>query len=195
MENFMKKQAFFGGTFDPIHHGHINLAIHLKEIARLDEVIFCPANISPFKTEKPPIASSKQRLEMLKSAIAEIEGFTWTDMELKRKDVSYTVDSIQELYQENKTGVYLVLSEETYSSFSSWKEYKKILQMAHPLVGCSDKKKIAIKEPFTLEDFIEIPYMDISSTMLRRRLKEKLYCGHLLHAKVLDFICQNEIYY
>jgi nicotinate-nucleotide adenylyltransferase len=195
MEDFMKKQAFFGGSFDPIHNGHINLAIHLKEKAKLDEIIFCPANMSPFKTQKPPVASGSQRLEMLKLAIEGIEGFSYTDMELNKKGVSYTVDSIQQLQQENKTGIYLLLSEGTYSSFFSWKEYRRILQMARPLVGCIDKKKIAIQEPFVLEDFIEIPYMDISSTMIRERLKERLYCGHLLHTKVLDFICQNEIYY
>ena len=91
----MKKVGFFGGTFDPIHFGHINLALQLKEILALDEVLICPANISPQKSELPPVASPKDRLNMISIMIEGIEGFRLLDMEIQRKGISYTIDSVR----------------------------------------------------------------------------------------------------
>ncbi len=69
----LKKIGFFGGTFDPIHFGHLNLAINLLEKQRLDEILFSPANFSPEKTISPPLASKEARKEMTRIAIEEIE--------------------------------------------------------------------------------------------------------------------------
>ncbi len=192
----MKKMAFFGGTFDPIHFGHINLAVQIFEKAKLDKIIFCPANISPQKEENPPYAKGIHRYEMTKIAIEGIDGFDVSDIEIKRKNISYTVDTLLQLHEEFFKGykIYFIMAEDTSKNFSTWKDPNKILQMATPLIGYKGTLK-NFDECFSKDNFIEINTMDISSTHIRNRLKKKLYCGHLIPAKVLDYIYDNQLYY
>lgn len=168
----MKTVGFFGGSFDPIHFGHIALAIELMEAHKLDEVLFCPAFCSPFKQDRPPKASAEERLHILKLAL-EIPQFKISTLELDRKGPSYTIDTLRELKQEN-VHLRLLLSDEAASGFKKWKEPEEIAKIA-PL--CIGKRKI-----------------EISSTEIRERLKNNLYCGHLVPAKALDYIVRNRVY-
>src|SRR5689334_19983851 len=111
MGSFMKR-GIFGGTFDPVHLGHINLAIALKEQCFLDEVLFIPTGLSPFKEAAPPTVSYEHRLEMLKLAIAPIQGLRVIDDELNRKIPSYTIDIVRKLSQENHGQLHLLLSDD-----------------------------------------------------------------------------------
>jgi len=168
----VKKVGFFGGSFDPIHFGHISLALHLMEAHGLDEVLFCPAFCSPFKIAAPPVESGLHRLEMLRLGL-ELPQFKITDWEIEQGEVSYTIDTIRALESE---GVHLklLLSDESASHLAQWKEGKELLRRA-PL----------LKAP---------RHLSISSSMVRERLKKKLYCGHLVPAKTLDYIRLNELY-
>lgn len=165
-----KSIGFFGGSFDPIHFGHISLAVHLMEAHHLDEVLFCPAFCSPFKTTKPPIASPEHRLAMLKLAL-ELPQFQITTLELDQKTPSYTVDTIRKLALK---GLRLLLSDEAASHLNKWKETNELVRLAPPLIGPREAH--------------------ISSTDIRARLKQKLYCGHLVPAKVLDYIKRHKLY-
>jgi len=167
----MKKSVgFFGGSFDPIHFGHITLAVQLMESHKLDEILFCPAFCSPFKKSTPPVASGKHRLAMLKLAL-DIPQFKITTIELDQAGPSYTIDTIRALQIE---GVRLILSEEAAAHLSKWKDTEQLLRLAPPLIGPR-----------------EVP---ISSTDIRARLKKKLYCGHLVPAKVLEYIHKHRLY-
>lgn len=168
----MKTIGFFGGSFDPIHFGHISLAIHLLETYHLDEILFTPAFCSPFKMESPPVASPHHRLKMLEAAL-DFPRFKICTLEIDRKGPSYTIDTLRELQKEG-TKIRLLLSDEASLYLEKWKEAAELVKIAPPLVGPREIK--------------------ISSTDIRNRLKKKLYCGHLIPAKALDYIFLNGLY-
>ena len=89
----MSKVGIFGGTFDPIHLGHLITAQSVKEIRDLDRIIFIPAFISPHKTDAKP-SSPEDRLKMIKLAVESIPFFDYSDIEIKKGGVSYTVDTL-----------------------------------------------------------------------------------------------------
>lgn len=192
-----KKVAFFGGTFDPIHFGHINLAIQIKEKELLDEVIFCPAALSPHKVDKEPIASSNERLDMVRCAIKGIKGFSCSDIEIKKGGISYTIDTIAQLSREMQN-LYLIFSEETLPNLHLWKDIEKLLTLASPLVGCSSQFKIENNSPVARliksQNLITISWLQITSTYIRERLKKEQFCGHLLPQEVLDYIYHHNLY-
>lgn len=182
--------GFFGGSFDPIHFGHLNLAIELKERGGIDEVWFCPANTSPHKGQKP--LSPSLRLQMAQLAIQDIASFKVIDTELKRPGPSYTVHTLKELASEfPQHEWFLILGEDALDSFSSWKDPEEILRIASLLIGSRNGLR---KQETSNTGFYKIPNLDISSTTVRERLSKGLYCGHLVPAKVLDFINKNGLY-
>lgn len=174
------KRGLFGGTFDPIHFGHLNLAISLKESAHLDEVWVVPARRSPLKPEEET-APDHHRLEMVKRAFDGIPGFIVSDIELTRPAPSYTIDTLEQIGP-----CALMLGEDAFAHLDRWKEAKKILETVPLLVGC--------RQGENQKNCIQIPQMEISATDIRQRLKKRLYCGHLVPAKVLDYIYENQLY-
>ena len=181
----MKKIGFFGGSFDPLHFGHLNLAISLSEYHHLDQVLFCPVNRSPFK-ERDPIASGEHRLAMTKLAIQGLPHFQLCNLEIKRGGVSYTVDTLRALKGEQGE-LFFLLTEEAMESFPRWKESEEIMRLAKPLIGTRQRGQ-------GLAGLTPMPVMEISSTKIRDRLKKNLPCPHLVPAIVLDYIRQQGLY-
>lgn len=178
----MKKIGIFGGSFDPIHFGHLNLAIQLLEKASLDEILFCPALYSPFKEHHRPVASPEHRLAMLKLILTPF--FRVTAIELDRPGPSYTIDTVRALAHEK--GEYrLLLSDESSATLPAWKDSAEIVKLAPPLVGSRTGQGAHI---------IQTPLFDVSSSEVRRRLKKKLYCKHLVPSIVLDYIEEFGLY-
>lgn len=192
-----KKTGFFGGSFDPIHLGHVNLAIRILEKGLVDRILFCPAYTSPTKGETPPVAKARHRMNMLQLALEDVLGCDPYDKEISRPSPSYTIDTVKKLNGE----VRLIVAEDTAYGFDEWKEIDHLLEIAPPIVGVrhgiNREKLDTLPEKIKLKveaGMVEIPAMDISSTEIRERLKKNLYCGHLLQGKVLDYIHQNTIY-
>jgi nicotinate-nucleotide adenylyltransferase len=193
-----EKIGFFGGTFDPIHFGHISLAISLMEAHQLDQVWFCPAQISPFKQENHPL-SPQQRVEMVRLAIDGIPQFCLIEDEIQRQGPSYTIDTIMQLiatYPDKQ--FFLMLGDDMAAGFANWHQAEELARLVPLLVGQRGESR-AIEGSAAIRSAIErgrtpTPLMAISATEVRQRLKKKLYCGHLVPAKVLDFIHQNRLY-
>ena len=198
-----RKIGFFGGTFDPIHFGHLNLAIELFEKCSLDEVLFSPVFISPFKKNSPSVADPEKRAEMIRLAIEGFKGFSLTDIEIKRGGVSYTVDSLKMLSEKfpKDAELHLLIAEDSLFHFHRWKDYSEILELAPPFIGCRSNLSVNTKDldptvaaKLHKKNFILTRQMDVSSTDIRLRLKNNLYCGHLVPAKVLDYIHLHGLY-
>lgn len=201
-----KKFGFFGGSFDPIHLGHLHLAIEIAERHKLDEVYFCPTGQSPFKKAQPPIAKKEDRRAMVTAAISPLPQFTLLDLELQKSSPCYTIDTIRALLtidQQNKVkrNYFLLLGEDALAQFHAWREVDQLIKLAPPLIGSRDKKSFSKPKGLTpaLSSIIEkgltpIPMIEISSTEIRARLQKGLYCGHLLPAKVWDYIQQHQLY-
>src|SRR3990167_2141246 len=169
----IKKVGFYGGSFDPIHFGHLSLAISILEKHRLDQILFCPAYCSPFKKDKPPHASGEDRLEMLKRSLNHPK-FSICSWEIEQKLPSYTIDTIRHLKKTCDGLLYLILADDVAKDLNQWKEPQELVTLSPPLIG---------KRSFP-----------ISSNEIRARLKNKLYCRHLVPKEALDFIQQHGLY-
>ena len=187
-----KTLGLFGGSFDPVHFGHIALALAFLEAKKVDRVLFCPAYTSPLKKGEPPTASSEQRLEMVRLAIAPIAGFALLDFEIKREELSYTIDTVRFLLESGDT-VRLILGEDGLHTLEKWKDVEELIKLAPPLVG-SRLGQPTPPSTFPQLSFMTIPNLEISSTDIRARLKRGLYCGHLVPESVLDYIQENSLY-
>lgn len=201
-----KKCGFFGGSFDPIHLGHLHLAIELAEKHQLDEVFFCPTSQSPHKKSSPPIASKEARRAMVTAAISPLPQFTLLDLEIQKSSFCYTIDTLRQLLEMDeqnqvKRDYFLLLGSDSLDQLHTWREVDELMKLAPPLIGSRDHENYsapkeaskglikAIKNGLT-----PIPIIEISSTQIRQRLELGLYSGHLLPAKVWEYIQQHQLY-
>lgn len=202
----MGKIGILGGTFDPIHFGHLNLAFEMMEARLLDKIWFCPAKINPHKLDQTP-EGANDRIKMLELAIGEIPQFEIVDIELYREGPSYTIDTLRELASKEKTKkipdqLNLIIGEDAVPGFFHWRQPEEIIKLATLLVGSRSFGTIpcvvegnpeiceAIRKGMT-----RIHLMDISGTEIRKRLREKKYIGHLVPAKVVDYIYSHQLYF
>ncbi|MBS1659073.1 MAG: nicotinate (nicotinamide) nucleotide adenylyltransferase [Bacteroidetes bacterium] len=198
--------GLFGGTFDPIHCGHLNLALAIAERHQLDRVVFCPAALSPFKEGHPPQAPLSDRAEMVRLAIQSIPYFDLWVNPAQKSGLSYTIDMLKDFIASHEearepSNIFLILGEDALSQFHLWKEVEEIVYLAPPLTGGRSAEKFFFKSPQLpfLEDlmrkgFTKIPLMEISSTEIRYRLKEQKPCLQWVPSIVLDYIRAHKLY-
>ena len=208
MQHKTKKIGFLGGTFDPLHNGHIHLALTLQERWGLHEVWFNPAACSPFKLDRPPFASFEKRYQMLKAALKHYPSFRVLDLERDATAPVYTVDAILKcLKQENvdPNDLYLILADDALIHFTDWKEAKKLALLAQPLTGMrrhqaspEELLKPFTDDPILYERFKKgltlMPILEISSTNIRERLHDQLTCLHLIPPEVDQYIRKEKLY-
>ena len=127
----------FGGSFDPVHLGHLILAENCRQQANLDQVLFIPCAMSPHKRDGAH-GTDRQRLEMLDLAIGGHRDFVRSDMEIKRGGVSYTIDTLRELEESQPDNEwFFLMGADSLESFSSWKEPDEILETGQAVRGRS----------------------------------------------------------
>ena len=185
------KIGFFPGSFDPIHFGHVNLAIQMLEKLSLKKVIFCPTSISPLKVEDPPKAKGSHRLNMLRLALKE-SIFEVLDYEVNNTSVSYTIDTLKHLKTEDE--IVLILTEESIKDFHLWKEHENILKLSTLAVGVRNKNFEKNSIIISKNNIITTDIFNISSTGIRNRIKNGLYIRHLTFKEVIDYIYENRLY-
>lgn len=198
----MTRVGVFGGTFDPVHFGHIHLALTLFERHALDRVIFMPSAKNPLKTDQP--ASDQDRLTMLRYALEELPCFSIDEREVRRGGRSFTVDTLRDLHSEglSNSQLFLLLGEDVLAQFHEWKKPEEVLQLATPLVMARASTHFPslpllpeVLKKRLQEGWTPAPLMEISATEIRKRLNLKQFCGHLLPAKVLDHIHRHRLYF
>jgi nicotinate-nucleotide adenylyltransferase len=197
----MVKVGIFGGTFDPIHLGHLITAQSVKEIRKLDKIIFIPAFISPHKSDAVT-SSAEHRLNMIKIAIEGIPFFDYSDIEIKRNGISYTVDTLNELkkiYNELE----FIIGYDNIFKFHDWKNPDEIFKLATVIVlkRKSSKppsfwKSIPLGEDRYYEQavFVQTRGIEISATDIRERVKHGLPINYLVPPKVMDYIYKYKLY-
>lgn len=200
MVDLEKKIGFYGGSFDPIHNGHIHLALSALESSQLDEVWFSPTFISPHKLDKPHIATPDQRIEMLKLALEPIDQFKIYEEEAIKPTPSYTIDCIHQLQSSFKHKFYLILTEDFFQSCHEWKSVDQLLDMIEVIIGRRRTEILPIPPENQKyidrlsKKIIDMHVLDISSTVIRNRLQNRQYVGHLLPPKILDYISNHQLY-
>ncbi len=189
----MKKRGFLGGTFDPPHKGHLFLAKSALNKLELDELIFCVANQSPSKINSPPIASGKERLEMVRIMIKHHKKMRVSDFEVRKGGVSYTIDLIDELHRHNPDDeLFMIISNDVFNELHSFKEIQKIIKMCKIAVGA--RSSVKLKTSFA-HVFFEKNFLEISSRQLKEALSKKANIAKFLDGKVFDFISEKHLYF
>lgn len=173
--------GLFGGSFDPVHYGHLLLAEFCREEVPLDEVWFVPAAVSPHKTDQEP-ASATDRLEMLKLAVAGHEAFRVDAEEIERGGVSYTVDTLAGLHEnQSDCELFFLMGADSLASFPKWHEPARICELATLVVvdraGDPPADFSALEEictPSQLEAIrahhVRMALVDFSSSAIRERV-------------------------
>lgn len=198
----MKKYGIFGGSFNPIHYGHLMICEYIKEEMGLDKVIFIPTGNPPHKEIG---VSAEDRYEMVKLAISPNPDFEISDIETTRVNLSYTVDTIRELkkiYKKEK--LYFLIGLDSLFQLKTWKKIGDLSQEIEFVValrpGYIDKEEINNEIDFLRENFgtkinlIKTPLYEISSTDLRDRIHEGKSLRYLIPKKVLNYIEESGFY-
>lgn len=190
----MKKVCIIGGSFNPIHIGHLILANTVLEELNLDEMIFVPCYIQPLKGDKD-FASSTHRLEMVKLAIQSNPEFTLSDIEINRKGKSYTVDTLK-FFKKKYENLYFVIGADNIRDFHKWKEPDTILKIANLIVTNRGGIHTQIPEKIRGKKIISctIPQIEISSTMIREKIRNGQSIKYLVPEAVENYIIQNNLY-
>ena len=189
----MKKIGLFGGTFDPIHIGHLITARAVKEIRDLDEIIFIPANTSPLKLDVES-ASPTHRLEMTKLAVNKYNDFSVSDFEIKNNGISYTINTIKH-FKKLYNNIELIIGYDNYLVFDKWYKWEEIIELVNVVVLRRFYEKPI--EPKIKSDkfiFVESPTIQINSTMIRERITKNLPVDLLVTPEVLNYIKKNNLY-
>jgi len=184
--------GFFGGTFNPIHFGHLNLAIEILEKTDLDEIWFSVTGLSPFKKKNQSI-DIEHRLEMALLALEGFPQFKLLTLELNQEAPSFTYDtivSLNALYP--NVNFNLCLGQDAAVDLKNWYKADLLVQMAPPLIAV--RGDVLLSKETSNWRCIPTRRMDISSTDVRQRLSLQKPCDHLVPAKVLDYIRQHELY-
>ncbi len=190
----MSAVGIFGGTFDPIHLGHLITARSVKELRKLDKIIFIPAFISPHKTGNES-TEANHRLKMTKLAVKNIKYFEVSDIEIKRENVSYTIDTLK-ILSKKYDKIDLIIGYDNIFDFYSWKEPDEILNLANLIVLRRKSQQDNRKKDkyFKKANFLETPAIEISSSEIRERLQKNLPIDFLVTKEVQNYIIKNNLY-
>jgi nicotinate-nucleotide adenylyltransferase len=193
----MKRVGVFGGTFDPIHLGHLVCADQLREAFALDRVIFIPCNRSPHKPRYRP-APARHRIRMAELAVRGCGAFTVSDLEARRGGLSYTVDTVAELRRRlgPRVDLWLLLGMDAYLEVRAWKSWERVVRECYLGVarrpghaGAGQKGELAEKTRFA-----ETTEVNISSSDIRRRVRLGRSVAFLVPAPVEAYIGRHRLY-
>lgn len=201
----MHRIGIFGGSFDPVHLGHIKITEEFISKFQLDKCILVPTGISPFKSDESDLPmSGKHRIEMLKLVFGDSSSYEISDYESKTKDVNYTIDTLRHIQNLNyNCELFLLIGKDQAVRFNKWKDYKSIYEIASLVIAdryeaaCANSTEEIIQglradgtKAFALENEL----INISSKIIRFRISQKLKFEHMVHPQIAQYIISNKLY-
>jgi nicotinate-nucleotide adenylyltransferase len=198
----MKNIGIFGGTFNPIHVGHLIVAQEVADSMELDKIIFIPTGDPPHKN-KQELAVAEHRYEMVRLAIKGNEKFDLSDIEIKRSGKTYTFDTLVELNKKYKDhNFYFIIGFDTLKDIDSWKKIDEVFKISKFIVvnrgnlrsEMEDEindKKLKYEADIKL---VTIPDIQISSTDIRKKIKSGKSIKYLVLDDVYNYIMKNKLY-
>lgn len=187
----LKRLGVFGGTFDPIHYGHLICAEQLHQAIGLDLVLFVPCSSQPHKSAHVP-ATPAHRMEMARLATLGYDHLVVSDIEIERGGQSYTVDTVTELRRTYGRGVelWLLMGMDAYLDLPNWKDPDRIAAECSFGVACRPgySKEFDPRLPTDRSRFVEITLVEISSSDVRQRLSEGRSIRFLVPDSVEEYI-------
>ncbi|MEY3797911.1 MAG: hypothetical protein RLZZ434_757 [Pseudomonadota bacterium] len=212
----MARIGLLGGTFDPIHFGHLGMAQELAQALALDTVKFIPAAVPPLKSQ--PSASAIDRCAMVQLAIANNPDFQLDDRELKRTGPSYTLDTLRSLRSElgEQDSLVLFIGSDAFKQFNRWHQWQEIIRLCHIALVARPDSEVSTALDQELVTFLQDHYTEnamdlqsataglitmqaitpltISSSAIREQLKTRQSARYLTPDCVLDYIAQHGLY-
>jgi nicotinate-nucleotide adenylyltransferase len=192
------KIGLFGGTFDPIHVGHLIVAETIRSDFGLDLVLFVPASVQPLKSDKPA-ADAESRFHMVELAVENREGFSVSNMEIQRGGVSYTLDTLKSFHQ-SKLGqgnaFYWIVGMDSLIDMKNWKKPEAIFELATLLVAARPGYDDSMVESWIKVKAVMVstPLVDISSTEIRKRVRGGKSIRFWVPDRVADTIAEKGLY-
>ncbi|WP_144393074.1 nicotinate-nucleotide adenylyltransferase [Pleionea sediminis] len=210
--NQNKLKVILGGTFDPIHYGHLRLAENLHNLIPKAQITFMPSATPPHR--ETPSVSARQRSEMLELAIKGIEHFNLDTRELQRQGESYSLLSVNEIKKENPdTRIIWIMGDDAYAKLHTWFGWQELVEkvsfvvVARPGALQSEPAKAVVNtlsQCCSIEELLTFssgavfrhicPLLEISASNIRELLMRNLSCRFLLPESVLNYIKQNDLY-
>lgn len=205
--------GIFGGTFDPVHYGHLKTVLFVQQQLGLQQIRLIPLGQAVHREQ--PAATASQRLEMLYAATADYPQLVIDDREIKRPGGSYTVDTLSSIKQElPDEALCLIIGSDAFAHFLDWHKPETIMTLAHiivmqrpdsqPLTNPAIQKLLDQRQITSAEQLkesvagkilpIQVPQLDISSTGIRDRLQSDLTISHLLPLPVYELITHWKLY-
>ena len=198
------KVGIMGGTFDPIHIGHLILGEAARQQFRLDKVLFMPAGNPPHKRNRAGRATDEQRVEMVRLAIASNPGFELSLFEMNEDGYSYTYRTLEMLREENPdTEFYFIMGADSLFDFDQWRDPQRIVNAAHIVVATRNQTDPDVFDTLLNQrrdqfhgDFLKLdtPNLDISSKHIRERIRNRESARYYLPDPVLEYIREKGIY-
>ena len=199
----------FGGTFDPIHYGHLRAALEVQELFELTQVRLIPSATPPHREQ--PNVTAMQRSEMVKLAIADLKTFVCDDRELEREGYSYMVDTLASLHTDfPNQALLLFIGMDAFNGLTRWHQWQHLFDYAHVVVltrpnfqqhnlneffaARLTNDKTQLKQLSGFLYFQDITQLDVSASLIRQLIAEKRSPKFLLPDSVLDFIAQHQLY-
>ncbi|MDF2944674.1 MAG: hypothetical protein K0S01_3532 [Herbinix sp.] len=199
----MKKVGIMGGTFNPIHFGHLFLAENAYEQLGLDQVLFMPSKNPPHKA-KPELISDQQRVDMISLAIMNNPHFSISNIELEREGWTYTADTLTLLRKENSDiEYYFIVGSDSLFMMQHWKDPQIVFQLCTVVAASRDNvemERLQQKASYLKDEFnakillIEMPTIQIASAVIRERVAENKTVRYYLPDDVTDYITKNQLY-
>lgn len=199
----MIKKGLFGGTFNPIHIGHLNIAYEALYRLNLESVVFMPSGNPPHKTDKT-IRDSKLRLDMVKLAIEDEKLFSVSEYEITKEEFSYTFETLEYFNKtEKNTKWYFITGVDCLMQLETWKNVEKIMSSCEFVVFNRDgynikdilNKKRFIEEKYNKKIFfLDIPILEISSSSIRKKIYNNEEISYLVGKNVKKYIYESNLY-
>jgi len=202
------KIGIMGGTFNPIHFGHLLIAEQLRELIKADKVLFIPCSIPPHKTKKE-LTEKKHRFHMVELAVENNPYFEACDIEIKQDKKSYTIDTIKELTKIYKSSsFYFFIGEDNLLELSTWKEIKKLMSLCSLVIArrflSPQELNYLFKEKNKFFDdntvnkltnsIVDTTVIDISSSEIRQKIVNNKSIKYLVPDKIAEYIKKNRLY-
>jgi nicotinate-nucleotide adenylyltransferase len=201
----MQAIGIFGGTFDPIHYGHLRLAEEMADALDLREVRFIPAGLPPHRAA--PGTSAAHRLEMVRRAIAGNPRFVLDEREVRAARISYTVDTLNELRNElgAQQPLCLLLGADAFLGLPGWHQWQRLFDLAHIAVAQRPGSNVQAALPEALQremgmhpagsvSVVDMTPLAISASAIRDALAQQKSVRYLLPDSVLDYLQQQQLY-
>lgn len=191
MTQNVKRLGLFGGSFDPVHNGHLALANYVISKDLVDEVVFVPVGL-PWQKAKP-VASAADRKSMLELAIGAIPKFRISSKEIDRPSISYTIDTVEEILREDpKKEIYLLLGVDAANSIHTWHRSKELLTKVELVVIARGEQVVP---NLNIEfKFVNMPLVDVSSSLIRKSVFDGSVISDLVPDKVASYISDQKLY-